>query len=102
MNVIRYCNLDESLNGQESLVCRSSLYQLFKTRELDYMSYIVLRMFENTEVPMEHPKRFRIEMTFSRGADISSLEVAFIPFKSLEDVCFNTSNDLQEYFFLHP
>ncbi|PAN28180.1 hypothetical protein PAHAL_5G136600 [Panicum hallii] len=74
MNVIRYCNLDESLNGQESLVCRSSLYQLFKTRELDYMSYIVLRMFENTEVPLEHPKRFRIEMTFSRGADISSLE----------------------------
>jgi inositol hexakisphosphate/diphosphoinositol-pentakisphosphate kinase len=74
MNVIRYCNLDDSLNGQESLVCRSSLYQLFKTRELDYMSYIVLRMFENTEVPLEHPKRFRIEMTFSRGADISSLE----------------------------
>jgi hypothetical protein len=50
MNVLRYCNLDESLNGEESLVCRSSLDLLFKTRELDYMSYIVLRMFENTEV----------------------------------------------------
>ncbi|ONM37410.1 Phosphoglycerate mutase-like family protein [Zea mays] len=74
MNVLRYCNLDESLNGEESLVCRSSLDLLFKTRELDYMSYIVLRMFENTEVPLEDPKRFRIEMTFSRGADISSLE----------------------------
>uniref|UniRef100_A0A0A9CJY4 diphosphoinositol-pentakisphosphate 1-kinase n=1 Tax=Arundo donax TaxID=35708 RepID=A0A0A9CJY4_ARUDO len=74
MNVLRYCNLDESLNTEESLVCRSSLDRLFKTRELDYMSYIVLRMFENTEVPLEHPKRFRIEMTFSRGADISSLE----------------------------
>ncbi|CAL4954241.1 unnamed protein product [Urochloa decumbens] len=74
MNVLRYCNLDESLNGEESLVCRSSLDRLLKTRELDYMSYIVLRMFENTEVPLEHPKRFRIEMTFSRGADISSLE----------------------------
>ncbi|KAF8766151.1 hypothetical protein HU200_007649 [Digitaria exilis] len=74
MNVLRYCNLDESLNGEESLVCRSSLDRLFKTQELDYMSYIVLRMFENTEVPLEHPKRFRIEMTFSRGADISTLE----------------------------
>ncbi|CAO2178027.1 unnamed protein product [Urochloa humidicola] len=74
INVLRYCNLDESLNGEESLVCRSSLDRLLKTRELDYMSYIVLRMFENTEVPLEHPKRFRIEMTFSRGADISSLE----------------------------
>ncbi|ONM37415.1 Phosphoglycerate mutase-like family protein [Zea mays] len=82
MNVLRYCNLDESLNGEESLVCRSSLDLLFKTRELDYMSYIVLRMFENTEVPLEDPKRFRIEMTFSRGADISSLEV--IHFKCLE------------------
>jgi inositol hexakisphosphate/diphosphoinositol-pentakisphosphate kinase len=50
MNILRYCNLDESLNGEESLVCRSSLDLLFKTRELDYMSYIVLRMFENTEV----------------------------------------------------
>lgn len=50
MNVLRYCNLDESLNGEEGLVCKSALNQLFKTRELDYMSYIVLRMFENTEV----------------------------------------------------
>ena len=54
------------------------------------------------QVPLEHPKRFRIEMTFSRGADISSLEVTFIPFESLEDVYFNISNDLQEYIFLHP
>ncbi|CAA6659017.1 unnamed protein product [Spirodela intermedia] len=42
--------------------------------ELDYMSYIVLRMFENTEVSVEDPKRYRIEMTFSRGADLSPLE----------------------------
>ncbi|XP_074317537.1 inositol hexakisphosphate and diphosphoinositol-pentakisphosphate kinase VIP2-like isoform X2 [Silene latifolia] len=49
MNVLRYCNLDESLEGEESLVCLSALERLFKTKELDYMSYIVLRMFENTE-----------------------------------------------------
>ncbi|KAK3162111.1 hypothetical protein QOZ80_1BG0085640 [Eleusine coracana subsp. coracana] len=83
MNVLRYCNLDESLNGEEGLVCESALNQLYKTRELDYMSYIVLRMFENTEVPLEHPKRFRIEMTCSHGADISSLErggaASFLP-----------------------
>ncbi|XP_062207060.1 inositol hexakisphosphate and diphosphoinositol-pentakisphosphate kinase VIP1-like isoform X6 [Phragmites australis] len=74
MNVLRYCNLDETLDGEESLVCQSALDRLFRTRELDYMSYIVLRMFENTEVSLEDPKRFRVEMTFSRGADISSLE----------------------------
>ncbi|KAH9739923.1 Inositol hexakisphosphate and diphosphoinositol-pentakisphosphate kinase VIP2 [Citrus sinensis] len=89
MNVLRYCNLDESLPGEDSLVCHSALERLYKTKELDYMSYIVLRMFENTAIPMallmcaseivlqvalEDPKRFRIELTFSRGADLSPLE----------------------------
>uniref|UniRef100_A0A5B7AQP5 Inositol hexakisphosphate and diphosphoinositol-pentakisphosphate kinase n=1 Tax=Davidia involucrata TaxID=16924 RepID=A0A5B7AQP5_DAVIN len=74
MNVIRYCNFDESLQGEASLVCHNALERLFKTKELDYMSYIVLRMFENTEVALEDPKRFRIDMTFSRGADLSPLE----------------------------
>ncbi|MCD7459547.1 Inositol hexakisphosphate and diphosphoinositol-pentakisphosphate kinase vip2 [Datura stramonium] len=74
MNVLRYCNLDESLHGEASLVCDNALDRLFRTKELDYMSHIVLRMFENTEVALEDPKRFRIEMTFSRGADLSSLE----------------------------
>lgn len=74
MNVLRYCNLDESLQGEDSLVCRSALERLYRTKELDYMSYIVLRMFENIEVPLEDPKRYRIEMTFSRGADLSPLE----------------------------
>lgn len=74
MNVIRYCNLDESLVGEDSLACHSALERLHKTKELDYMSYIVLRMFENTEVALEDPKRFRIELTFSRGADLSPLE----------------------------
>lgn len=74
MNVLRYCNFDESLLGEASLVCHNALERLFKTKELDYMSYIVLRMFENAEVSLEDPKRYRIEMTFSRGADLSPLE----------------------------
>ncbi|XP_071713064.1 inositol hexakisphosphate and diphosphoinositol-pentakisphosphate kinase VIP2-like [Rutidosis leptorrhynchoides] len=74
MNVLRYCNLDESLQGEASLVCDSALERLMKTKELDYMSHIVLRMFENTEVNLEDPKRYRIEMTFSRGADLSPLK----------------------------
>ncbi|CAJ1827941.1 unnamed protein product [Sphenostylis stenocarpa] len=74
MNVLRYCNLDESLLEEESLVCFNALQRLYRTKELDYMSYIVLRMFENTEVALEDPKRFRIELTFSRGADLSPLE----------------------------
>ncbi|KAL7135752.1 hypothetical protein ABFS83_11G119400 [Erythranthe nasuta] len=74
MNVLRYCNLDESLQEEPSLVCDNALDRLYRTKELDYMSYIVFRLFENTEVALEDPKRFRIEMTFSRGADLSPLE----------------------------
>ncbi|XP_065877943.1 inositol hexakisphosphate and diphosphoinositol-pentakisphosphate kinase VIP2-like isoform X4 [Euphorbia lathyris] len=76
MNVLRYCNLEESLQGEDSLVCDSGLERLHKTQELDYMSYIVLRMFENTElqVALEDAKKFRVEMTYSRGADLSPLE----------------------------
>ncbi|KAH6792068.1 Phosphoglycerate mutase-like family protein [Perilla frutescens var. hirtella] len=74
MNVLRYCNMDESLQGEPSLVCDSTLDRLCRTKELDYISYIVLRLFENTEVALEDPKRFRVEMTFSRGADLSPLE----------------------------
>ncbi|PPD74386.1 hypothetical protein GOBAR_DD28692 [Gossypium barbadense] len=74
MNVIRYCNLDESLQGEAGLVCQSALESLYKTKELDYMSHIVIRMFENTEVALEEPRRFRIELTFSHGADSSPLE----------------------------
>lgn len=50
MNVLRYCNLDDSLLGEDSLVCDNALERLYRTKELDYMSYLVLRMFENTEV----------------------------------------------------
>ncbi|KAI7742421.1 hypothetical protein M8C21_022902, partial [Ambrosia artemisiifolia] len=74
MNVLRYCNLDGSLQGEASLFCDGALERLLKTKELDYMSHIVLRMFENVEVNLEDPKRYRIEMTFSRGADLSPLE----------------------------
>ncbi|KAM0033578.1 putative phosphotransferase with a phosphate group as acceptor [Helianthus debilis subsp. tardiflorus] len=74
MNVLRYCNLDGSLQGEASLVCDSALERLLKTKELDYMSHIVLRMFENVEVNLDDPKRYRLEMTFSRGADLSPLE----------------------------
>ncbi|XP_059449628.1 inositol hexakisphosphate and diphosphoinositol-pentakisphosphate kinase VIP2-like isoform X1 [Corylus avellana] len=54
MNVLRYCNLDSPALFAKDI--------------------LVLRMFENTEVALEDPKKFRVEMTFSRGADLSPLE----------------------------
>jgi inositol hexakisphosphate/diphosphoinositol-pentakisphosphate kinase len=74
MNVLRYCNLDDSLQGEHSLVGDAALQRLYKTRELDYMAYIVLRMFGNTAVALEDPWRFCIELTYSSGAGLSPLE----------------------------
>lgn len=65
MNVLRYCNLDESLQGEDSLVCQSALDRLHRTRELDYMSNIVLRMFENTEVWSFHYVYLVSELCFT-------------------------------------
>jgi hypothetical protein len=38
-----------------------------------YLSNFVLTL--NSQVALEDPKRYRIELTFSRGADLSPLEV---------------------------
>ena len=45
-------------------------------------------MAQQLQVPVEDPKRFRIEMTFSRGADINCLEVILIPFKCYREWSF--------------
>ncbi|KAL3676691.1 hypothetical protein R1sor_026639 [Riccia sorocarpa] len=76
INVLRYCNLDESLSGESSLVSNEALLRLFETQELDYLTHVVLRMYENTAVPLEDTKRFRIELMFSSGAAISPLQVS--------------------------
>lgn len=51
------------------------------------------------QVSLEDPKRFRIELTFSRGADLSPLEseVSFYRFSLL--VCF-VSLDFSYFFHL--
>lgn len=75
INVLRYCNLDDSLQG-EGLVSNEALHNIFETKELDYLTHIVLRMYENTAVSLNDPKRFRIELLFSCGAAVSPLEAS--------------------------
>ncbi|KAL8517903.1 hypothetical protein ACS0TY_009279 [Phlomoides rotata] len=58
INGLRYSNLADSLQGEPGLVCDSTLEQLSKTEELDYMSYIVLRLFEKQRWLWKIPKDF--------------------------------------------
>ncbi|XP_024521024.1 inositol hexakisphosphate and diphosphoinositol-pentakisphosphate kinase VIP1 [Selaginella moellendorffii] len=76
INVLRYCHLDDSLEGEPPLVSTEALEEIFETKELDYLTHVVLRLYENTEVALESPRRFRIEIMFSCGAALSPLEAS--------------------------
>jgi hypothetical protein len=48
------------------------------TAELDYLTHIVIRMYESKSVPFDDPERFRIEILFSPGASHDPFEMARI------------------------
>ena len=48
VNVLRYCHI--GLDNADPLVCESGQNILWNTPELDYMSHIVFRMYENQQV----------------------------------------------------
>ncbi|CAI5975842.1 unnamed protein product [Closterium sp. NIES-64] len=75
MNVLRFCQLDDSLQGEASLLSPDAMTRLYETRELDYLTHVVLRMYENVEVDLNNPRRFRVEIMFSPGSAVSPLEV---------------------------
>ncbi|GJP71510.1 hypothetical protein CLOP_g2336 [Closterium sp. NIES-67] len=68
MNVLRFCQLDESLQGEAPLLSPDALTRLYEMRELDYLTHVVLRMYENVEVDLNDPRRFRVEIMFSPGS----------------------------------
>jgi len=50
INILWYCHLDDSLKGEPGLVSNEGLQHLSEIKELDYLTHIVLRMFENIAV----------------------------------------------------
>ncbi|CAK0787238.1 hypothetical protein CVIRNUC_010454 [Coccomyxa viridis] len=85
INVLRYSHLfplnaapGEPLR-EEGIVSKAAAERLHNTTELDYMTHIVLRMFENKKVPVDSPERFRVEVLFSPGASHNPFEV--VPLK---------------------
>ncbi len=50
INILWYCHLDDSLKGEPGLVSNEGLQRISEIKELDYLTHIVLRMFENTAV----------------------------------------------------
>jgi hypothetical protein len=54
---------------EQPLLSPSGLAQLDSTPELDYLTHVVLRMFEDKAAPLESPDRFFVEVLFSAGAN---------------------------------
>ncbi|EFN57696.1 hypothetical protein CHLNCDRAFT_57228 [Chlorella variabilis] len=73
LNVLRFCQLGHE--GEAPLLGEEGQQVLHECRELDYMTHIVLRMFENITLPLDDPKRFRVEVLFSPGAAYDPTEV---------------------------
>jgi hypothetical protein len=53
-----------TLGGKKTARLRES------TPELDYMTHVVVRMYERARVPVSSPDRFRVEVLFSPGASV--------------------------------
>ena len=68
LNVLRYGSSSTGLHA----VTDEGLKALDEVPEYDYLSYILLRLFENDTYDMNDPRRFRVELSFSPGCVIVS------------------------------
>ena len=73
VNVLRYCHLgapggDAPTPPPRGLLSPDAQRRLRDTPELDYMTHVVLRLYECKRVPVTSPDRFRLEVLFSPGA----------------------------------
>jgi inositol hexakisphosphate/diphosphoinositol-pentakisphosphate kinase len=88
VNVLRYCGLcpaTDSMCSSDSvsehgtdgipIVGEGGQRLLHSVSELDYMTHIVFRMFENKKLALDDPRRFRVEILFSPGAAHDPYEV---------------------------
>lgn len=66
LNVLRY---GVGSNGQRAIT-EQGLQALNEISEYDYLSHILLRMYENESYDIGDPKRFRVELLFSPGCVI--------------------------------
>ena len=62
--------------GNVRLVTPDALAMLDATPELDYLTHVVFRLYENFSVPPGHARRHRLEILFSPGVSFSPFDGA--------------------------
>lgn len=71
LNCMRFAGKE----GSEPILSEHGLDFINRTRELCYLTQIVIRLFEDTHLPMDDPRRFRVEILFSPGATATPLHI---------------------------
>lgn len=66
LNVLRYGYSSSGLRA----VTEDGMKALDEVPEYDYLSHILLRLFENDLYDINDPRRFRVELSFSPGCVI--------------------------------
>ena len=71
LNVLRFAGED----GKRPILSKDGNDSINNTRELCYLTQIVIRLFEDTGRSMDDPRRFRVEILFSPGATATPLHI---------------------------
>ncbi len=105
LNCMRFAGAE----GCKPILSKQGMEVICNTRELCYLTQIVIRLFEDTSRSMEDPRRFRVEILFSAGAtatplhiheanrdaDLSRLDTASLELVGREDL---TCKDIEDFF----
>jgi hypothetical protein len=71
LNVLRFAGID----GKRPILSKDGIDAINNTRELCYLTQIVIRLFEDTGRNMDDSRRFRVEILFSPGATATPLHI---------------------------
>jgi inositol hexakisphosphate/diphosphoinositol-pentakisphosphate kinase len=78
-NLLRYATLREPDDQKGPPIVSEKGGALMSTfSELDYVSHLVIRMFEKKDEPIDSPRRFRIMVLFSPGANSNPVNMSCI------------------------
>ena len=73
LNVLRFSSF--KTNCVKSPLSAQGQQILADASELCYLTQVVIRLFEDTQKPIEDPKRFRVEIWFSPGATATPMHM---------------------------
>ena len=77
LNVLRFAMMDPAAASCSSPILSGDGMQFLNdTKEVCYLTQIVIRLFEDTSQCMDNPKRFRVEILFSAGATATPLHMS--------------------------